>query len=286
MLDVVSYGIDTMDCSISNCVLRDCPTHFFADLKFLGSSHGYDYYDAGDYKIGYDGEYFIFNFKALFFINRTKSFDVSFAIFNLFDSIFLSYDFSDLKLIRLDIYLDYVSPSVSLFSTSDFVGRHKTKTSVFYGTTGEVETSYLFSASKSFVIRRYNKSVEINDNMKAHLYPESYFKNNVIRFEVEYNKSCLKNLESRNLHTVVDYVFKHLGDCMCVEANHLQNLLADEFELFLPSYRAKDSGISNGQRLRDKILDNYLVLLDDYSALNGNLDDFEKYLLDYKERLV
>lgn len=264
-MDVLKIGIDRLKLSVSGWVLRNPEV----DGKHIGQAHGFDWFDCGLYSIGFNPAYAVIELGALWFLQAdTDGFDVWSSVARQLDSIFHTYQSP--KISRCDVYLDYRGTVVNELHELDYTGKAKVKTNA-WRSGARIETAYLSAASGSFIIRRYDKTQEINDKDLSHRYPENY-QSGVIRCEIEYNKSMLKNLQSRDYYSVINYIGKHLSECAFQEAAAMLEEVKKVISLEKVSYKAAGSGELNGRRTKDRIFKALEQLHSDFRALSGGDD--------------
>jgi hypothetical protein len=264
-MDNLKIGVDRLKLSVSGWVLRSPDV----SGKQIGKQHGFDWYDCGLYTIGFSPAYAVIELGALWFLQSgTDGFDIWSAVSKQLYDIFDVYQSP--KISRIDIYVDYYSKVVSELHELDYSGKAKVKTNA-WRSDSRIETSYLSAASGSFVVRRYDKTQEINDKDIAHRYPEEY-QTGVVRCEIEYNKSMLKSLQSRDYYSVLNYIGKHLSECAFDEAHVMLDELVKVVSLEKVNYKASTTGELNGRRTKDRIFKALEQLHSDFIALSSGDD--------------
>lgn len=261
-------GFDRAKCSISDFIVIETLDNIFDYQNF---THGYHWYSNQRLRIGIekDGKYAVVEFLALFFIELDSDLTCVYpSIIEEINKYFIVN--GKIKFSRLDLYCDYYSSlPVTALSVSDYHGTSSVKTAEYKGDNSILETSYLFTQGKSWLLRRYNKSLEIVQNNKLHRY-DDWYSSGIVRTEFEFTES-LKNLKNRDFESCLSYIIRQLQNFKIKESDILIDSLSHL--VFVPYEYKSKKGIYDNTVLKRNIINHLKLLKDDYLSLNGDLDE-------------
>ncbi|WP_303850297.1 hypothetical protein [Seleniivibrio woodruffii] len=266
-MKIVNYGIDRIKFSLSDYSLKD-DGRFGSEYCFTNTSRGFDWYKGALGAIGFskNSKYCIVELYALHFIKSHKGFiDLELKLKNFLNQYFQSH--SEIKITRIDVYIDVEGDVVYPLRKADYSGR--TKIDMFDARKDDVEIggSYLNAESRIWTVRRYDKTAEIIKKKIQHRYSDTYM-TGVIRTEISYSKGCLKELNNRSVCGAFAYIVGHLNKLNQPEIAKLTSLIEKELQPGRVEYKAPKGNYS-GKRIRAEILKRTENLQAEYIALGG-----------------
>lgn len=259
-MNILSYGFDRLKLSVSEYRLNENILH---DYEYFGNSHGFSFYGDQQLRVGVGTDYCVVEFMALWFMNNIYAMSDTWAAVESELNRLLS-QWEKPRMSRIDVYVDIKTSEFTELSVKNYHGKSKIKEGRIGGESAE--TYYLFSKSRSWTIRKYDKSREISENMTAHRYSDEY-STDVKRIEVEYQKEYLKNLSERTFDNSIAYISKHLKETDIQELHFLADRLENEIGYGEVCYKAKSAGERNGRRLKDGIYKYLRILHEDFTSL-------------------
>jgi hypothetical protein len=279
-MKIVNCGVDRLRFSLSDYSMSN-NNKFVSDFIFNGSSKGYDWYRnaLGSVGFSHDKKYCVVEMYALFFLKNLKGFKHLKSGINNFLALYFERYFK-IKISRIDVYIDQMGTVVYPLKERYYCGRSETHLTEHKKDDVGLGSSYLETKSKSWLVRRYNKTAEIANNKKEYRYSDTY-KNGVIRTEYSYGKNCLRNLSSRSIQSVFGYILKHLKTVDIPESKELIKRIQAELTTADTKFKSSKGNYS-GSRLKLNILKRTAELKKEYLAVGGNETDFITKLIEMK----
>ncbi|MDX9690793.1 MAG: hypothetical protein RBT70_10120 [Alphaproteobacteria bacterium] len=265
--EVVSYGFDRIKLSVANARIRTGALHH---LDYKGSEHGFNFYGDSQLRVGLSDSYIVFEFYALWFLNSVSSMSEAWSsclayVENVCER------WESPKPSRIDIYVDRKCSSVKPLTVDMYKGKARVKVGQFGGVAAE--TSYLFAQSRTWTIRRYDKSREIKDNQHEHRYSEAYAEG-VVRTEAQYTKDYFKQLKERTFENAISYIVKNMRETTLPELHFLAERVEEEIGQGVIVYKQSNAGERNGERTKQRIYRYLENLHRDFVAVAGDDREF------------
>ena len=265
--DVVSYGFDRIKLSVANARIK---VGALQNMEYKGSEHGFNFYGDNQLRVGLSDNYIIFEFYALWFLNSVTSMSEAWSCCLAYvDHVCERWESP--KPSRIDVYVDRKYSIVKPLKVEDYKGKTRVKVGQFGGIAAE--TSYLFAQSRTWTIRRYDKSREIKDNQHEHRYSEEY-QENVIRTEAQYTKDYFKQLKERTFENSIAYIVKNLKETTVPELHFLAERIEEEIGQGVIVYKQSHAGERNGERTKQRIYRYLENLHRDFIAIAGDDREF------------
>ena len=254
--------------------------------KFLGTSHGRDWYQLPNYRIGimeYDKAIIANQFNVEIQYTQTHMFDLEPSLKGL--ELPLGGEFKNYHIKRVDVS-QIVKTPIDYLTNHNYISPYRAMDR--FSKNGKTETVYLGHRKNGNVFRMYNKSIELQTDTKEH--PINYKKielfsryfgdiENLYTFELELHRRYLK--PSFNIDTLddLDKVYKVHKEIVgkvriykdndhnkaLIDANHrdrIESLCFVEYEEFKRVYKKKykpsqsymvDIGVNAFERYEDSL---------------------------------
>lgn len=234
-----------------------------------GRAHGFDWFSFPDFRIGISDAHAVVELLAVWWMRNSVPVSAADDAVDewLKDVIGCSVD--EIRVSRIDIAADWEAPDG--INLPEYKGRASVKTSMF-ASADSVETYAWQPKGRAWILRIYDKSAEIKDNEKEHLYP-AYEGRKIWRSEIEVGKEYLQNYsETRSLQSSISAALRLLEDW---EGSVPQIMRSDILKTFssVDKDNVRARGKATGEKLRSQAKGRALEIIQDFLGLGGDINE-------------